>query len=202
MKKSEFADHVAYRWYFYVIWAVLAVFIWSVVVPFANSPKQRERVDLFVVGDCDTALVQVLNSDQNKPSFLRVVNMETVMPNNMLYNTVFSAQASTVDIIIVPEDKIADSNVGKYFADITQILDAGNFVGLDYYVVRGVTYGIKVFDKDTATGVATDYYNYVLFPNNLQNYYLFFSKNSKHIDVTATEHDDGAIQVAKVFLSL
>ena len=188
----------------YVMCIFIAIMLWGWIFNLLTQIKTEEKVSVFI-GSYTTGFEKTNELNENRPEYLKVVEVNAYSVNDGMFNTFLSVFGYEVgDILILPESRLREDTCAGYFAEISATYQ-GVFENLGYYTTDdGKAYGIKIHDKETHQSAISsiDYGQ----EDKEQNYYLLFNKKSVHLSDLSDEGKksdmDGAIERAKRLLAL
>lgn len=188
----------------YVACIFIAIMLWGWIFNLLTQIKREEKVSVFI-GSNTAVFDKVEELNQDRPEYLKVVEVNAYSVNDGMFNTFLSVFGYEVgDILILPESYLSKEGCAGYFAEISATYQ-GVFENLGYYTTDdGKAYGIKIHDKETHQSAISsiDYGQ----EDKEQNYYLLFNKKSVHLSDLSDEGKksdmDGAIEIAKRLLAL
>ena len=188
----------------YVMCIFIAIMLWGWIFNLLTQIKTEEKVSVFI-GSYTTGFEKTNELNENRPEYLKVVEVNAYSVNDGMFNTFLSVFGYEVgDILILPESRLREDTCAGYFAEISATYQ-GVFENLGYYTTDdGKAYGIKIHDKETHQSAISsiDYGQ----EDNEQNYYLLFNKKSVHLSDLSDDGKrsdmDGAIEIAKRLLAL
>ena len=173
------------KWHIYVLWALLAVLLWSWIFGFVTDTSPSRKVTVFVnVYDCaDVDLAVAL--EEAKPEAIRMVKVHPFS-----YAMFDEQNLLTADLYVVSRSEAADYLTS--FAPLNAADDPG---GTGYYE-DGTLYGLRIYDGSSRTGAAEAYLTYTAPDGEAEDFFLFFGASSVHLE------DGAARQVAARLLEL
>ena len=188
----------------YVMCIFIAIMLWGWIFNLLTQIKTEEKVSVFI-GSYTTGFEKTNELNENRPEYLKVVEVNAYSVNDGMFNTFLSVFGYEVgDILILPESRLREDTCAGYFAEISATYQ-GVFENLGYYTTDdGKADGIKIHDKETHQSAISsiDYGQ----EDNEQNYYLLFNKKSVHLSDLSDDGKrsdmDGAIEIAKRLLAL
>ena len=206
MKRSEFRAHLRHDGYWYVIAAVICIFVWMWVFGLLTAPKKEETVFVFIASyGAEQGLSERLNSSDVLPSGISEVNITYEMadePDYIFYTRYSSALKNTADIVILPQSRLMmfGEDSFLYFCELPQDWVTEKFADMETVTHAGAVYGIKVYDAQTHTGVMTDVIDYLPPDGGTEeDYYLLFPCQSVHVGTQISQKaiSDSAVLVAE-----
>lgn len=188
----------------YVMCIFIAIMLWGWIFNLLTQIKTEEKVSVFI-GSYTTGFEKTNELNENRPEYLKVVEVNAYSVNDVMFNTFLSIFGFEVgDILILPENCLSKESCAGYYAEISATYQ-GVFENLGYYTTDdGKAYGIKIHDKETHQSAISsiDYGQ----EDKEQNYYLLFNKKSVHLSDLSDEGKksdmNGAIEIAKRLLAL
>lgn len=189
----------------YVACIFIAIMLWGWIFNLLTQIKTEEKVSVFI-GSYTTGFEKTNELNENRPEYLKVVEVNAYSVNDGMFNTFLSVFGYEVgDILILPERYISKESCAGYYAEISATYQ-GVFENLGYYTTDdGKAYGIKIYDKQTDEKAISSI-NYVAEGKEKEDFYLLFNKKSVHLSDLSDEGKksdmDGAIEIAKRLLAL
>lgn len=182
------------KWYIYFVSTILVVASFCIITNVKSEPKENEKINFIIVSHgVNNGLKSYLND--NKPSGIKKIEFRYVDLNTKNINYIFSTLRESADFFILPLS-YAENNPSitiKYSANIkVDYLNEKIDTSPTYYYSEDYAKGIKAYDKETKTGLLSDYIDY-----GEDNYYLFFTYNSKNIGKLNNSDSEKAIDVLK-----
>ena len=177
---KKFLILVMHHWYLYVIALLMGVFVINYSIDLINKPRNEETITLFIACSESGSSIELRKKlNEEKPSYLREINIFTVDQNSKDYDRYFTIYGmDNSDIVILPKNKIEDDVVTHYYASFEKEYIEEYVSPSSYYVSEnnGLMYGIKVHsigEENALINYRNDGFD--------EDYYAFFIKKSKHI---------------------
>ncbi len=177
---NKFLKLISRQWYLYLIAPIFSVFVINYTLDLVNKPRNEETITIFIASSesgSSSSLRETLTN--NKPDYLREINIFTVQQDGNDFNRMFSIYGrDNSDIVILPKNKIDDAYVTSYYAPFSDEFMQEVLPNSKYYTSEetGKNYGIKlhsVGEENTLIKYKSETFD--------EDYYAFFMKNSKHI---------------------
>lgn len=191
------------KWYIYLISIVVIVVSFCVGVSFKCALKKHEKIEVFIgAKECNTVtLLEKLNN--NKPIDTIAVNVNFHYSTHSNFSYIFSSFRSEVDLIILPQTYLKDSeaNVVDYCASIKKD-EFEQYLGFTpTYYVKGEFYkGIKIYDATSKEGILKEDITYC--DSNYQSdYYLFFNYKSNNLGFLNESVTDNALELVRTLFN-
>ena len=204
-KKFDLPSFLGKYWFYYLLWLVLVVFAWEWAFAFLTKPKEEESVYLFF--GVENARTDQMYTDliSVKPDYVRNLDLTWYSTRTESFNTLFVTRIqSEADVFVLPEQycEPATMNYLFYPMDTSVVKELfGEDAEYAETTYEGKVYGVKIYDKNTATGRATTYLTYTYQSDGVDqavgNYYLFFNRKSKHLGKLSGSTLDGALILAQ-----
>ena len=197
-----FINHLRKRWFLYVVWLVVAIFVCGWAFTLITRPKANEKTVIFIAcygGNMD-GLKNELNG--NRPQNIKQVEVYYHSPDALYFNTMYNFYGiEQGDILILPKSKIYDVDCVALYQPLDLSLVQKHFGQVETYDFEGSTYGIKIFDGLTLSGGSDGYVDYCN-GTEAENFYLFFNKNSLHTGEFSDSSSQSAVELAKLLMTL
>ena len=155
--------HTLDKWYVYLAWAVVAIFVWVWAISAVVAPTEQETVSVFVgwtdsVSNIKNVIVQSV------PAEIRKIDVQNMPDENYLITYYDAFGRSSCDLCVLTEEQAQSiiSAFGNNFCDISSIDTA-----MTCFKLEGVCYGIALSQS-------------VIGSENEDIYYVFLCKNSIH----------------------
>lgn len=150
----------------FVLWLLVSVMLWGWIFTLLTNTTADKKVTVYchVPAVQDTALAVAL--EETMPEGLRMIKVHSF--DYVMFDTESINQG---DIFILPA-----SEIGLYAESLAPVADGQ---------------GVKVYDADTGSGIATDYIQYAN-----EDFYLFLGVDSAHLE------DGKALAVAQEILAM
>ena len=199
MTKKELSNHIHFQWKFQLLGILVAFIISLISIQVASTPTKKEKIAIFLT--CFMANER-LNEyvDSIKPDYLEIIELNIRHKEDTYYGTVIKGYYKTADIIIVPESKTDYIITKDCLALNDEIVDKLTAKDYEYYKKDDNNYGLKVYSKDSNTGILSDL---VIFDkeDKDEDYYLFISNKSVHLGEFNNSHYAGLIYFLKEILN-
>ena len=152
------------KWYVYLAWAAVAVFVWVWAVSAVVAPTEKETVSVFVgwtdsVSSIKEVVSQAVSAD------IRKVDVQNLPDENYLvtYYDAFGRNAFDLCILTAEQAQSVISAFGNNFCDISSV----DVAAATYFESGGVRCGIALSQA-------------MLGNEKSDTYYVFLCKNSVH----------------------
>ena len=188
------------KWYLFALAAIVCPISAIYFVDLVNMPRNEETLTVFIAS-CSLEngnLVELLK--ENKPDYLRQINVNSRLINDEYYETYLTANLLSADMFILPESKATSLEVGNYFAPIEEATMERYVLAPSYYQEKDVHYGIRLHAKGGTLSNA--YFTYSLSEQTDEDYYIFFNVNSMHIGDLSHEKYDTALIFSEVLIDV
>lgn len=152
------------KWYVYLAWAAVAVFVWVWAVSAVVAPTEKETVSVFVGWtDSASSIKEVVS--QAVSADIRKVDVQNLPDENYLvtYYDAFGRNACDLCILTAEQAQSVISAFGNNFCDISSV----DVVAAKYFESGGVRCGIALSQA-------------MLGNEKSDTYYVFLCKNSVH----------------------
>lgn len=178
----------------YLSYTFLSILIWSFVIVNVTTISMDKQVCIFSLADYTNTTkleekFEDVNIDNIEKIYVRDINYTTFEPELINYGDIYLLRESnaiqTISTFIPLNQQYISSHDKEQF-----------------YYYEGVPYGIKIYDGNTKKGIADDLIWYCSTSEGIEDYYMFFNKNSSHIGHLNNSKDDAALIVSDYFLSL
>ena len=182
------------KWFLYLSVAILIVTLQCFALDAATGPTDEESVSMFLsCYSVDEKLSTYINDDL--PEGIRSFNLGSFDPENAFYPTYFSTFGRDADLVTLTLKFSDMCDCDRYFAQLDEEEIRARFENAEFYYHDGKPYGIKVYDGETKSGIATDYIEYCK-SGQEEDVFLFFGLNSMHIgNLSDNSIDDSALSV-------
>ena len=199
MKNKELLSaHVANHWISYLIYAIVATFIWCYAITLWTKDKPKEVVTIYVLSyGCESDNL-ASKLEEVKDDYLRHVRVNYDDRTNPYVNIKYQGLGTSCDIVIVPESFIESMGVESVYSSLDKDYMTSIFGELEYYTIDEKYYGIKLFDKNSEDN---GYIKFKLEDTEDENYYIFLNKKSLHMGEINNSDMDGAIKILKELLN-
>ncbi len=205
-KKFDLLSFLAKNWWYYVLWALLVIFVWEIAFTIITKPKDEESVYLFF--GVESARTDEMNAylQAVKPDYVKHIDVTAYSTATKGFDYLFATRGQLqTDIFVLPESYCDPSVMTSTFypMDISAVKEIfGEDAQCDKAVFEGKAYGVKIYDKNTDTGKGTTYLNYTYTDNSgvktaAGDYYLFFGKKSLHLGKLSGGSFSGALVIAQ-----
>ena len=190
----EFVLDFKAKWFLYLSIAIIIVVLQCFALDAATKPGENERVSVFLT--CYSVDEQLSASiNESLPEGIRSFDVGSFDPENTFYAPYFTTFGRDADLVALPQKFSDMCDCEKYFASIDEEEITSRFGNVEFFYYNGKAYGIKIFDKNTKTGIATDYIQYCR-EGQEENIYLFFGLSSRHIGkLSESSIDDAALVI-------
>ena len=197
MNKEKFETHISTHWFIYLIYSIIAIFIWSYAVTLYTKDRPKEVVTVWIMAyDADQNAL-TLKLESSKADYLKHVRV-TFEDRRGEYVTIkYQGIGVDSDIVVLPESFLENNNVASTYLMLNTDYLSSAIGDLEYYTVDYKAYGIKIFDKnDTDDGLI----KYTTDDIENENYYLLIKKKSLHMGSLNNASMDGGINVLRMLL--
>ncbi len=151
------------KWYVYLAWAVIAIFVWVWVISAVVEPTEKETISVFVgwsdsVNNIKNVITQSVTAD------IRKVDVQNMPDESYLitYYDAFGRNSCDLCVLTKEQAQTIISVFGNNFCDISSIETVATT-----FTLEGVRYGIALSQS-------------VLGNEKEDTYYVFLCKNSIH----------------------
>ena len=146
----------------FLLWAILSAMLWAWIFTFVTDTTPDKKITVYCHVPEIKGTQLAIRLEENMPEGLKMIKVHSF--DYVMFDTSAITQG---DIYIIPE-----SEIEPFADDLT-----GD--------------GIKVYERETKTGAASQYITY-----GEEDYYLFFGADSVHLD------DGKALMIAEELLKL
>lgn len=197
--RENFEAHLSTNWHIYLIYAIIAIFIWSYAVVLFTKDKPKEVVTMWILsyGINEEELVNKLES--SKPEYLKHVRVNFVDRNDQFANIKYQGLGIDCDIVILPESYINGTSTLASFINLDTEFIKNNIGDVEFYNIESRTFGIKIFDKTSDDDELIKYKDDSDETED-DNYYVFLNKKSLHMGSLNNSNFDGGIDVLRMLL--
>lgn len=176
---KDFLKDFKSKWFFYIPLAVLIIVLQCFALDVVTKPAIEETVSMFLTcNSCDEMLLSEINDDL--PEGIRRFDLGIFSRDNSFYGPYFNTYGKDSDMVVLTQKFSDMCDCAKYFAPIDEELIKSRLGDVELFYYNDVPYGVKIYDKDTKEGMATDRIDYCK-DGEEENVYLFFNVNSVHI---------------------
>ena len=145
LKKSRIKAVFKYTWPFYIISAILTVFLMDFIFRLNNKTPAYQTLTLFVTGEVHNR--DSLEKDlmaKYKEKDLKLVSCIDSTPNDFNYDTKLTVTGyNSADILIIPDTKLNSLNVSAFGLELDENL-TNYYSSCTFYSQNGVNYGVKI----------------------------------------------------------
>ncbi|MBQ7995755.1 MAG: hypothetical protein IJ247_06065 [Bacilli bacterium] len=176
---KRFVSSLARIWYVYVIVTVAGILLIDYAFNVINKPRNEETITLFVVSEGNDLKELKEKLEDNKPNYLREINIYGVRRESNEFSTYFDVYGkANSDVVILPESKIEEDVVFNHYSPFSFDYLNDYIDGLSTYRLEknGLDYGVKIHSKGEDNGLIE--YKSEGFD---EDYYAFFVNGSLHI---------------------
>lgn len=181
-KRRRTAD----KWYFYVAWAVAAIFLWVWLIQLLIAPTAAETIAVYVGSTNSVGGIREMIAREKAPQ-IRKVDVQNLPDDNYLvtYYEAFGRNGCDLCILTAEQATTVIAACGNGFASIDDIVGA-SYEGC--YEQNGVCLGAPIRSE--------------VFEDTGETYYVFLCKNSVHIGALGNGTADGyAIELFRKMVS-
>lgn len=152
------------KWYVYLAWAVVAVFVWVWAVSTVVAPTEKETISVFVGWTDSVSGIKDVVS-QSVSSDIRKVDVQNLPDENYLvtYYDAFGRNACDLCVLTAEQAQLVISTFGNSFCDLSSV----DVAAPTYFESGGVRCGIALSQA-------------MLGNEKSDTYYVFMCKNSVH----------------------
>ena len=170
------------KWYVYVAWGVVAVFVWVWAVSTVVAPTEKETISVFVGWTDSVSGIKDVVS-QSVSSDIRKVDVQNLPDENyfVTYYDAFGRDNCDLCVLTAEQAQSVVSTFGNVFCDVS----TADISAEEYFEMNGVRYGFALLQS---------------LQGNEKNdtYYVFLCKNSIHVGgFNEKSTDEIAIEVLK-----
>ena len=183
----KFLKNVGAQLHRFVLWTLILIFFWGWIYTFVGDTTRAKKVMIYVDAyELDGQTLTERLEDMGLPEGIKMIQVRS-FANHLVSSTIEG------DVYVIRESMLLsalEETPGK-------LMPIGIPAGFTGYEWEGETWGVRVYDASTGTGVASDCILYALINGpEPENYYLCFDAKSPHLE-------DGAVwQVVMNLLSL
>ena len=155
LKKSRVKAVFKYTWPFYIISAILTVFLMDFIFRLNNKTPKYQTLTLFVSGEVTNrdSLEKDL-MEKYKEKDLKLFSCIDSMPNSFNYDTKLSVTGyNSADVLIIPSTKLSSINISAFGLELDETL-TNYYSSCTFYSQKGVNYGVKI-DKEKVSKYIT-----------------------------------------------
>ena len=205
-KKFDLSAFSVGNWWYYVLFLLLVIFVWECVFSIITKPKDEESIYLFFGVENARTEDMYADLDSVKPEYVKYIDITSYSARISSFDALFVTRGqSQSDIFVLPESYCEPSVMRSTFypMDLSVVKEVfGEDVECDKATYAGKVYGVKMYDKETNTGRASEYFVYTYSDDNgaeqsLGDYYLFFGKKSLHLGKLSGGELNGALVLAQ-----
>ena len=199
MKRKELKAHIQLKWKYYLL-GILASFIVSILaVNIASAPTKKEKVAVFLTCyNTSSSFNEYIESIT--PDYLEIIELNIKHKEDDYYGTVIKGYRKAADILIIPESKIEYLFMKNCLVLTDECISELTNRDYEYYSVDGKNYGIKVYSKDTDSGILEGLVDFNK-EGSEEDCYLFINNKSLHLGKYNNSKYDGAISILKEILN-
>lgn len=190
------------KWPIYLIGVALTTATVCAGVSIKCSPKLKESIYVFAP-TYDFDVKTFVSESLELTDGIRQITVKHSNPNTDETIRTFGSYYSICDFYIMPSSWIERiSPIALEFTSEAIHTLIPNSNGYEFYQENGVNLGIKVFDKNTNTGAATDIITYTFELEEKEDYYLLFREDSIHLGGLNDSKSDNVLRVVNNLLKL
>ncbi|MBQ8556380.1 MAG: hypothetical protein IJ438_10990 [Clostridia bacterium] len=173
-----------------LMWLMLSVFIWGWIFTFLTDAAPENKIVLYIDAPVSATKELALALEETGAEAIKLVKVHP-----FTHAMMDSAPLEQSDLYIV-----SASAVGTYadwFVPLPEaLLDAG-----EVFTLEGTPMGLRIYDHASGTGAASQHVAYTA-EGKAEDYYLFFGRQSLHVDTNEGAADNLAIDYARTLLTL
>ena len=186
----------------------MVIIVWESIFSFITKPKDGESVYFFFGVEYARTDDMYVDFDKVKPTYVKHIDITYYSTRMTAFDSVFVIRGqSQADIFVLPESYCEPTMMKSVFypMDLSVVKEIfGEDVECDKATCDGKVYGLKIYDKETDTGKAKEYFTYTYFEDGVEqavgDYYIFFGKNSLHLGKLSGSELNGALVLAQAVL--
>lgn len=189
---KSFIKDIKSKWFFYIPLAILIIVLQCFALDAVTKPEKEEKVSMFLTcNSCDEMLSVSINEDL--PDDIRTFDLGIFSQDNVFYGPYFNTYGKDSDMVVLTQRFSDICECDKYFMPLNEDVIRSYFGDVEFFYYQSIPYGIKIFDKDTKEGMATDRIEYCK-EGEEENVYLFFNANSVHVgELSSNSVDEAAL---------
>lgn len=198
---KKFLSNMKSLWYVFLPTILLTTLVSTYFCDLVNAPTKVETLSIFVGSYTTDNSKFKACLEENKPSYLKVVNANMYLLNNQYFGEYYySANLLTSDMFILPRSRIIDIDVLKCFAKLVpEVISPIAGGEREYYQVDGVNYGLMLRKKGDLK--ANNLLTYALNDDTDEDYFIFYSDASLHVKGLNDSEHDAALTYTRVLLN-
>ncbi len=209
--KKRIISHIQYTWILYLLFAVAAILIWSMVFQGFLQLEQNEQVGVIFYSEGWNSHELYVHLSDNIGSIteqdIKKISVEQCAANKSVLLERLGTDMYSRDIMVIEESLLDNSTQLQLTVDIEKAFYALDRERLDavfgdievnYLVINDKSYGIYL--NDASDGVTT---NFEKFYSGEDTFVLFFSRETVNIDCMNEKGQSGdgaAIDLVKYLL--
>lgn len=197
--ESQWATHLQYRWWQYVLLVILSIAIWTAVFDSLAKPARNEKVGIVFFGDAldAPALHAELSAamDRLTQQEIAYVDVSQVMVDRAQLGTVLMARTYDYDLLVLPAEIVDMLSAYGFFSPLP---DGWKDIPTYNQETNGksVPYGLELYRPGSQT-------RFSAFCSGEQTYYVFLSKESVNLaglNGNGAPADDAALRMLEYLL--
>lgn len=192
---KDFFVHLKRRWYIYVAVAIVIIPLLLFILDAVTKPTNEQKISMFLsCYSCNEELSVRIN--ENLPEGIREFDLGDFSQDETFYASYFNTYGKDADLVVLSQKYSDMCSCDSYFIELEEERVKARYGdNVEFYYFEGKAYGIKVFDKETKSGIASNEIQYCK-EGEEENSYLFFGKGSKHLgDFANNSNDDAALKI-------
>ncbi|MDD3999815.1 MAG: hypothetical protein PHX62_02830 [Bacilli bacterium] len=200
-------NYLRYHWYFYLIFAFLAILFWLLIFNWLSLLKANEKLNIFIDAySVQTEELETILFNGLEESSIKEINIDYSHNDHEYFGAIFSTRvAFNTDLIIINEDEIKQGDLWNSFKAITEEVIEDYFPKnqeYEYYQEEGIIYGVLVYDSSKNDNPFSGLISFS-YKEDAGKYYLCLNPNSKNLGPLndKSKEDDGALLALKILLS-
>lgn len=164
--KERFNNHIEYDWFKYIVFILVAVFLWVFIYSMLDKPKDYQKLDIFITVSFDQEKTQKFEADFIK--YLNDLGDDTIKEvnfifhdynkNDLTFGQILQTSYTTCDLVI------ADEEAMRYLVAGDRLISFDR----NYNMIGSVFEGFSISQGDIQTII--DPY---LKQQDFQSYYVF-----------------------------
>ncbi|MCQ3034898.1 MAG: hypothetical protein MJ248_01540 [Bacilli bacterium] len=190
------------KWPLYLIGVASVSIIVCTGVSIKCSPKENESIYVFAP-TYSFNVSRFVDESLKVTDGIRQITVKHADPNTEEAIRTFGSYYSICDLYIMPSSWVERiSPIAASFSDEQIKTLLPNVDGYDFYKEEDKNLGIKIYEKNTNTGVGKDIITYTSEKEENEDYYLLFRNDSIHIGSLNNSQSDNALRIVNNLLKL
>lgn len=199
MNKVSLKEHLASKWFVYLIWLLVVILFWSWIFGLIARPESDEKLIVFIGAYYANTAELSSRFNQQNPDYVKQTDVLYFDLTEYNFDMFLMIRGVESDIIILSKSAIENANLAMFLSLDETVISQLFGDNLQLLTINGKCCGIKLYDKTLKQGKLDDCIGYE--SANTDDFYLLFNYESLHAGVLNGAQLDGAITLARYILS-